>query len=284
MSLRNFLQETETLIAPGIYDSLGAVLVQNAGFRAAYLSGASLAYTRHGLPDIGLVTLSEVAETVGLIRERSELPLIVDADTGFGNALNTQRTVRLLERSGASAIQLEDQTFPKRCGHLRDKSVVPQQEMVGKLRAALDARTSAQTLIIARTDAVAVEGLEAALDRAEAYVEAGADVLFVEALNTTGQMRLVNERFGKRLPTMANMVEGGKTPLLSGVELQELGYSLVIFPGGFVRALTHLGQRYFDSLRRFGTTEPFRDEMLDFQQLNELLGTENLLSKGREYE
>ncbi len=284
MTWKSRFSETGIVVAPGIYDALGAVLVEQAGFEAAYLSGASVAYTRHGRPDLGLVTLTEVADTVGLIRERTSLPLVVDADTGFGNALNTKRTVRLLERSGASAIQLEDQTFPKRCGHLKDKTLIPTNEMVGKLRAALDARQSDQTLIIARTDAVAVEGLEAALDRAEAYVATGVDLLFVEALNTTGQMRLVNERFGPRLPTMANMVEGGKTPLLPASELEQIGYSLVIFPGGFVRALTHMAQRYFSSLKTFGTTEPFQEEMLNFTQLNELLGTQLLLEEGKTYE
>ena len=163
MKLAERLNSDEILVAPGICDAFGMMMVAKAGFEAAYLSGASLAYTRHGSPDIGLVTMTEVAETVSLIREKSELPLIVDADTGYGNAINTQRTVRLFEKCGASAIQLEDQDFPKRCGHLRDKSVIPVREMTGKLKAALDARRSEETLIIARTDAVASEGLDASL-------------------------------------------------------------------------------------------------------------------------
>ena len=264
MSLRKMLQQDTILLAPGIFDALGMMLVENAGFDAAYLSGASLAYTRHGSPDIGLVTMTEVAETVSLIRERSEMPLIVDADTGYGNAINTQRTVKLFERCGASMIQLEDQSFPKRCGHLRDKSVIPAKEMTGKLKAALDARRSSETLIIARTDAVASEGLESTLERAEHYLETGIDVLFVEALTSSGQMRLVNERFSPRIPLMANMVEGGKTPLMSSQELEEIGYSLVIFPGGYVRATTKLATRYFESLKKNGTTEPFLEEMLNF--------------------
>ena len=284
MKLRTRLQDPKILIAPGIFDALGIMLLENAGFEVAYLSGASLAYTHHGRPDIGLVTMTEVAESVRLIRERSETPLIVDADTGYGNVLNTQRAVKLFERCGASAIQLEDQSFPKRCGHLHDKSVISIQEMAGKLKAALDARSSSETLIIARTDAVACEGFDSALDRAETYVETGIDILFVEALSSTGQMRLVNERFGEKLPLMANMVEGGKTPLLSGPELQEIGYSLVIFPGGYVRAITKLGQRYFESLKSHETTVPFLEEMLDFEQLQDLLGTHQLLSQAKEYE
>ena len=153
------------VVAPGVYDALGAVLAERAGFTAAYLSGASIAYCRFGRPDIGLVGMSEVADTLSAIRERVELPLIVDADTGFGNALNVQRTVRLFERAGANGIQIEDQTLPKRCGHLTGKTLVPAAEMAGKIKAATDARQSDQTLIIARTDAVAVEGLEAALER-----------------------------------------------------------------------------------------------------------------------
>jgi len=284
MSLRKMLQQDTILLAPGIFDALGMMLVENAGFDAAYLSGASLAYTRHGSPDIGLVTMTEVAETVSLIRERSEMPLIVDADTGYGNAINTQRTVKLFERCGASMIQLEDQSFPKRCGHLRDKSVIPAKEMTGKLKAALDTRRSSETLIIARTDAVVSEGLESTLERAEHYLETGIDVLFVEALTSSGQMRLVNERFSPRIPLMANMVEGGKTPLMSSQELEEIGYSLVIFPGGYVRATAKLATRYFESLKKNGTTEPFLEEMLNFNQLQSLLGTDEILNQGKGYE
>lgn len=182
MSLQTRLAQHEILLAPGVFDALSALLAEQAGFEAVYLSGASVAYTRLGRPDIGLVTANEVESTVANIRERIAIPLIVDADTGFGNAINVQRTVRMLERAGASAIQLEDQSLPKRCGHLDGKTLVSASEMVGKIRAALDARQSTATLIIARTDAVAVEGLDAAFERAERYAEAGADVLFVEAL------------------------------------------------------------------------------------------------------
>ena len=181
-------------------------------------------------------------------------------------------------------IQLEDQSFPKRCGHLRDKSVIPAKEMTGKLKAALDARRSSETLIIARTDAVASEGLESTLERAEHYLETGIDVLFVEALTSSGQMRLVNERFSPRIPLMANMVEGGKTPLMSSQELEEIGYSLVIFPGGYVRATAKLATRYFESLKKNGTTEPFLEEMLNFNQLQSLLGTDEILNQGKGYE
>ena len=185
--LKARLGDERILLAPGIYDALTGLVAERAGAEAVYLSGASIAYTRFGRPDIGLVTMTEVGEVIAAIRDRISLPLIVDADTGFGNALNVQRTVRMFERFGADMIQLEDQTLPKRCGHLAGKTLVGTGEMVGKIKAALDARSADTTLIMARTDAIAVEGIEAALDRADAYLEAGADVLFVEAPQTDAQ-------------------------------------------------------------------------------------------------
>lgn len=283
-SLRNLLKAPGIVVAPGIYDGLSALLVEQSGFRAAYLSGASLCYTRYALPDIGLVSMNEVADTLGAIRERATLPIIVDIDTGFGNALNVQRTVREFERRGASALQLEDQVTPKRCGHLRDKALIPAAEMAQKIKAALDARHSDDMLIIARTDAIAVEGFDAALDRAEKYVEAGADLLFVEAPENETQMATITKRFGPRVPVMANMVEGGKTPILPADQLGELGFKLVIFPGGTVRALAFTLQDYYARLYATGTTDSFRPRMLDFAGLNTLLGTDSFLSQGRRYD
>src|SRR5580700_2959137 len=207
MKLKSRLSHGGIVVAPGVYDALTASLAAKAGFEAVYLSGAATAYTRLGAPDIGLVTMSEVVETLALIRERVESAIIVDADTGYGNALNVARTVRALERAGAAAIQIEDQSFPKRCGHLADKSLVSLSEMSGKLRAAVDARRSDETLIIARTDAVASEGLDRAMARAGAYAEAGADLLFVEAPKTREQLGAVVASLGHLRPLMANMVE-----------------------------------------------------------------------------
>lgn len=283
-TLKQKLAGPELIIAPGIYDALTALLAENAGFSAVYLSGAAIAYTRFGRPDIGLVSMSEVAETMGCIRERVEVPVIIDGDTGFGNALNTMRTVKLFERCGASAIQLEDQTMPKRCGHLKGKTLVPQQEMVGKLKAALDARRSEETLIIARTDAVAVEGLEPALERAAAYAEAGADMLFVEALQTEEDMRLACDQLKGLAPMMANMVEGGQTPIRSRDELKDIGYSLAIFPGGTVRAVAKLLDGYFASLHKNGTTDPYRDKMYEFNELASIVGTADMLELGKKYD
>ncbi len=282
-SLRSRLAQKPLLVAPGCYDALSALMIERAGFPAAYLSGASIAYTRLGRPDVGLVSLTEVADTIGAIRDRVGLPIIVDADTGFGNALNVQRTVRLFARHGADALQLEDQATPKRCGHLRDKGLVPKGEMVGKLHAALDARPGEDVLIIARTDAIAVEGFEAALDRAEAYVEAGADVLFIEAPTTPEQLDQVCRRFATRIPLLANMVEGGVTPLSDAAALERLGFAVAIFPGGTVRAITRTMEAYFASLAEHGTTAPFRDRMLDFKGINDVVGTEGLLAAGARY-
>jgi 2-methylisocitrate lyase-like PEP mutase family enzyme len=234
--------------------------------------------------DVGLTTATEVEDTLARIGERVAAPLIVDADTGFGNAINVQRTVRAFERAGAAMIQLEDQGFPKRCGHLDGKSVIPVAEMCGKLRAALDARYSADTLILARTDALALEGLDAALDRAEAYLACGVDALFVEALRTPAQMEAACARLATRVPLLANMVEGGKTPLQSAAELQALGFRIAIFPGGTVRAVAHTLQGYYASLRVQGTTGPWRERMLDFDGLNALIGTTELLAQGRRYD
>jgi 2-methylisocitrate lyase-like PEP mutase family enzyme len=278
------LAEPRVLLAPGVYDALTALIAEQAGFEALYLSGASIAYTRLGRSDIGLTTFSEVEDTLARIAERVRVPLIVDADTGFGNALNVQRTVRAFERAGASMIQLEDQTFPKRCGHLDGKSVVATAEMQGKLRAALDARANASTLILARTDALAVEGLDSALDRAEAYLDCGVDALFIEALRTPEQMDAACRRFAGRVPLLANMVEGGKTPVQSADELGQRGFRIVIFPGGTARAVAHTLQGYYASLAHHGSTAPWRDRMLDFDGLNAVIGTAELLASGRRYD
>jgi 2-methylisocitrate lyase-like PEP mutase family enzyme len=283
MNFKTRLTQPTAVLAPGIYDALTALVAEQAGFEALYLSGASIAYTRLARSDIGLTTATEVADTLARITERVSTPVIVDADTGFGNALNTQRTVRAFERAGAAMVQLEDQTFPKRCGHLEGKGVVPAAEMCGKLRAALDARHSEDTLILARTDALAVEGFEAALDRAEAYLACGVDALFIEALRTPEQMAQACARFAGRIPLLANMVEGGKTPIQSADELGRIGFRIVIFPGGTARAVAHTLQRYYASLHTHRTTAPMREQMLDFDQLNDVIGTAAMLEEGKRY-
>ena len=283
MTLKARLQDDKILVAPGVYDALTAAMATEAGFEALYLSGAAVAYTRLGRPDIGLTSVSEMTDTLALIRDRVDVPVIIDADTGFGNALNAQRTMRMYERAGANALQIEDQTSPKRCGHLADKSLIPQAEMAGKIAAMADARASDDTLIVARTDAIAVEGLNAALDRADAYLEAGADVLFVEAPRSAEEMAAVTEQFAGRVPLLANMVEGGETPIQTADDLEARGFSVVIFPGGIVRALARMADAYYRSLFENGSNRPFKDQMFDFNGLNVRLGTDEMLALGKKY-
>jgi 2-methylisocitrate lyase-like PEP mutase family enzyme len=284
MSLKALLDAPDILLAPGVFDALTGLIAEQLGARAVYLSGASIAYTRFGRPDIGLVSMSEVADTIAVLRDRIDLPIIVDADNGFGNALNVQRTMRVFERMGANALQFEDQTLPKRCGHLDGKTLISKEEMAGKVRAACDARDSGGTLVIARTDAIAVEGFDAAMHRAETYLEAGADVLFVEAPQSREQMEAVTRTFGDRVPLMANMVEGGKTPVTDAADLESLGFDLVIFPGGVVRALSATAVDYYQNLLANGSNAAFRNRMYDFQGLNEVIGTADMLALGKEYE
>jgi 2-methylisocitrate lyase-like PEP mutase family enzyme len=282
-NLHSRLTRKPIVVAPGVYDAFTALMAAQVGFATLYVSGAAIAYTRLGRPDIGLVSMTEVAQTVAMIRDRVGAHLIVDADTGYGNALNVARTVREFERVGANAIQIEDQDFPKRCGHLEGKGLIPAAEMCGKLRAALDARRAPNTLIIARTDAIAVEGFDRAIERAIMYANAGADLLFVEAPKTRDDLARMAGALRGRTPLMANMVEGGKTPPLSAAELEAIGFALVIFPGGIVRAFGHLASEYYASLAKHGSSEPFRSRMLDFAGLNELIGTPELLALGKRY-
>ncbi len=283
IDLRQRLSRPEILVAPGVCDALTAIVATMAGFEALYLSGAAVAYARLGRPDIGLATATEMAETMALIRDRVDLPVVVDADDGFGNALNVQRTTRNYERAGANALQFEDQASPKRCGHLDGKVLISAGEMVGKIAAACDARADSRTLIIARTDAIGVEGFDAAINRAGRYAEAGADVLFIEAPKTLEQLRRIPETLGGRIALMANMVEGGQTPITDARQLQAIGYSLVIFPGGVVRAMARCARDYYESLARHGSNEPFRDRMFDFNALNEVIGTPEMLALGARY-
>jgi 2-methylisocitrate lyase-like PEP mutase family enzyme len=283
VNLRERLSQPRVLLAPGVYDALTALIAEQAGFEALYLSGGAVAYTQLGRSDVGLTTAKEAVDVLARITDRVSTPVIVDADTGFGNALNVERTVRDFERAGAAMIQLEDQTFPKRCGHLENKSLVSTAEMCGKVRAAVDTRRSRDTLILARTDAVAVEGLDAAIERAEAYLEAGADALFIEAVRSAADMDRVCGIFAGRVPMLANMVEGGKTPVQSAPELGERGYRIVIFPGGTARFVARQLTGYYGSLKTHGTTVPRQADMFDFDELNALIGTPELLERGRRY-
>jgi 2-methylisocitrate lyase-like PEP mutase family enzyme len=283
MTLRNRLVIPQILIAPGVYDGLTAALATDAGFEALYLSGAAVAYTRLGRPDIGLTTASEMTDTMALIADRTDLPVIMDADTGFGNALNARRTMQSYERAGASALQIEDQVYPKKCGHFSDKSLISSAEMTGKISAMVDARRH-DTLIIARTDAIAVEGFDAAIERAGAYIDAGADMLFIEAPRDSGELKKIADSFKGRVPLLANMVEGGTTPISSATTLQDMGYDVVIFPGGIVRALAKTAQNYYASLKETGSNKSFSDQMHDFDGLNTAIGTPGMIALGERFD
>jgi len=229
-ALRKLLAEPGIVIAPGVYDGITARLVAEAGFAAAYQSGAGVAASVMGQPDIGLLTLTETVAVAKNLAAVLEIPLICDADTGYGNVLNVVRTVRELETAGVAAIQLEDQVAPKRCGHLAGKTIVTADEFVQKLRAAVGQKMRGDTVIIARTDARAVEGFDAAVERAKRYIDAGADVLFFEAPQSVDEIARIGSLFGGQVPLLANQLLGGRTPSLTAAELQDLGYRIVIFP------------------------------------------------------
>jgi 2-methylisocitrate lyase-like PEP mutase family enzyme len=265
------LRQRAIVIAPGVYDAFSARLVERAGFEAAYLSGAGVSYSLLARPDIGLVSLGEMVERVASAAAAAALPLIADGDNGHGNALNAMRTVQLFERAGAAAVQFEDQGFPKRCGHLGGKSLVPVEEMVGKLRAACAARRSRDFLVIGRTDARSVLGLDEALRRARCYREAGADLLFVEAPADRDELAEI-ARALHGTPLVANMVEGGKTPLVPAAELEEMGYALVIYPNSLLRRFAAAGTELLGELRSRGSTSQATAAMCSFDELNELLG------------
>ena len=278
-ALRKLIAGDEIIVAPGVYDGMSARLVQRAGFAAVYATGGGIARSM-GYPDLGLLGLTEVADRLSVIVEHAGVPVIADADTGYGNTLNVRRTIREFERAGVAALHLEDQTFPKRCGHLDDKTVVPRGEMVGKLRAARDAASDADLVLIARTDAIAVEGLEAAIERALAYAEAGADVIFVEAPTSEAQMETIARRVST--PKLLNMFEGGKTPLVPLDRLGALGYRIVIIPSDLQRAAIRAMQDVLTAIRRDGNSRALADRMATFTEREAIVGTAEYLTRDRE--
>jgi 2-methylisocitrate lyase-like PEP mutase family enzyme len=281
-NLRQRLAAPSILVAPGAYDAFTARLIETSKFEAVYFSGAGLSYTSLASPDLGLLTQAEMVDRVRSIANVIDVPLIADGDTGYGNATNVRRTVQLYEQAGASAIQLEDQQFPKRCGHFAGKELIPADEMAGKIRAAVSARESSEFLIIARTDAAGVVGIEAAIERSHKYAEAGADVLFVESPQSESELQTVAQALPDT-PLMANMVEGGRTPLLQAETLERLGYSLVIYPNSLTRLFAQAGLELLEELRRSGSTEALNEQMMSFGELNELLDLETFRSFEDEY-
>lgn len=267
---RRLLERPTPLVLPGCPDALTARLAVAAGFEAVYATGAGLANALLGQPDLGLVTMTEVVDNAARLCDAVEVPVVIDIDTGFGNALNARRTVRAVERAGGAAIQIEDQVFPKRCGHFADKSVVPVGEMLGKLAAVLDARVDASLVVVARTDAIAVEGFERAIERAIAFADAGADVVFVEAPRTREELAALPGRID--VPLVANVVEGGLTPQLSAAELGDLGYRVVLYANTALRVGAAAVRDAFAELRARGDSRGLLNRMLDWKERQQLVG------------
>src|SRR5436305_110516 len=281
--LRELLAGPELLVAPGAYDALSARLIAQAGFSAVYMTGFGTAARRLGQPDVGRLTMSEmVSRASALAAVVGDLPLIADADTGYGNPINVRRTIREYERTGVAGVHLEDQVWPKKCGHMEGKQVIPLDEMVQKIRAAIDARRDADFVIIARTDANAVYGLEDALRRGQAYREAGADALFIEAPRSLEELRAIAASFPD-VPLLFNWAESGKTPLLSLDEIRTLGFKLVIFPVSMLFAATHAMLELLEVLKRGETPVQFRSQLVTFSHFTDAIGLPEIQEFERRY-
>ncbi len=273
--LRQLLKSGKTIIAPGVFDGLSARLVQRAKFEAVYASGGAISRSS-GYPDLGLLSFTEVIDRLSQIVDVVTLPVIADADNGYGNALNVHRTVKQFERIGVAALHLEDQQVPKRCGHLDDKKLITTEEMVQKIHAARDALTDPDFVIIARTDAIAVEGFEQAIARAKAYLKAGADVIFVEAPQSVEQIEAIAKEIPQ--PKLINMFYGGKTPLVPMDRLQQLGYQIVIIPSDLQRAAIHAMQKTLEVIHRDGDSKAIADQLVTFNEREEIIGTKDYLA------
>lgn len=284
MTLKDKVNGPDVLGAIGVHDGLSARLLETAGGSIGFVSGAGISFARFGKPDLGFLTVSDLTDVVRIIADCAPtLDLIVDIDTGFGNAINTAHAVRTLERAGASALQIEDQTFPKRCGHLAGKSVIETSEMVGKVRAACDARHNPETLIFARTDAIGVLGLEAAIARGDAYLEAGADALFLEAPSSYEDMATIAQHFKARAPLIHNLVEGGTTPISTLSALGELGYKLGLFPLASLHAAIPAQTAMINQILATGASAHFEGPIATLADINKLVSLDAALEIGRRY-
>lgn len=268
-TFRHLLARPKAVLMPGAADALTARIIEETGFEMLMFTGAGFANLEFGVPDLGLVTMTEMAEQVARITDAVNIPVLADADTGFGNALNVQRTVRVMERAGAAGIFLEDQIFPKRCGHFEGKEVIAREEMILKLKAALDARTNPDTVIIARTDAYAVHGFEAAIERAQAYAEIGVDATFVEAPRKLSELAEIPKRIP--VPQVINIVEGGKTPPASLETLDEMGFRIVFYANAAMRGAVKGMRHVLEALHTQGTTEGVLDGMISWQERQRLV-------------
>ena len=262
--LRELLRHRKAVLLPGAANALAARVIEDIGFKAIYVTGAGVANTFLGVPDIGLLSVTELASHVSAMREAVALPLIIDADTGFGNAINVSRTIQTLERSGANAIQLEDQEFPKRCGHFFGKSVISRAEMMQKIHAAVDARVDPDLVIVARTDAIAVNGFDDAMERAAAYIEAGADMIFVEAPRSREQIAEIPKRLS--VPQFINIVAGGLTPMIGLGELEKMGYSMVLYANTALQASIAGMQKVLGHLKAHGSLDGVSNQLASFEE------------------
>jgi 2-methylisocitrate lyase-like PEP mutase family enzyme len=280
--LRKLLAGPGCVVAPGVADGLAARLVKLAGFDAVYMTGFGTSITRLGMPDVGLLTATEMVDTASRIVDASELPVVADADTGYGNPINTRRTIRDYEKAGVAGVHIEDQGWPKRCGHLAGKRVIPTAEMVAKIKAACDARRDPDFVIITRTDAIAIEGLDAALERGERYREAGADVLFIEAPVGRAEVERVSKHF-KGVPLLYNMASSGKTPDLPADELAKLGFRIAIYPNWVILAAIPAMQNMLAELKRTGSIAHMRDKVATFKQFTEIAGLPEIMELEERY-
>jgi carboxyvinyl-carboxyphosphonate phosphorylmutase len=281
--LRELLARPDALVIPGAYDALSARLIVQAGFPAVYMTGFGTSASVLGQPDVGLLTMSEmVSRAAALASVTGDVPLLADADTGYGNPLNVRRTIREYERAGVAGLHIEDQVWPKKCGHMEGKQVIAMEEMVQKVRAAVDARQDPDFVIIARTDANAVTGLEDALRRGQAYREAGADVIFIEAPRSLEELRAIGQAF-RGMPLLFNWAESGKTPLLSLSDIQTLGFTLVIFPVSLLFAATHAMLALLELLKTGETPAAYGERMVTFSQFTTQLGLPDIQALERRY-
>ncbi len=279
---RELIAREEILPAMGGYDALSASLIEQAGGEVVYMSGSSVSTSTHAYPDVGVTTMTEMTTRARQMVNAVDVPVFCDADTGYGNPVNVMRTVEEYESAGVAGIHIEDQTFPKKCGHFDDKSVVPTEEMVQKIRAASDARADEAFVLIARTDARAVEGFEAAVERSYAYLEAGADVLFFEAPTSEAELRRVGEEFGD-VPLIANMTEGGETPLFTAAEFEEMGFDIVLYPATGFKAAARAMRDVYEEIAETGTQKGVMDELVSWQGRNDITGLEEIVELEKKY-
>lgn len=279
--MRELFKQNKLVVAPGAHDALTAKIIAKMGFDAVYMTGYGQSASHLGSPDVGLMTMTEMVMRAANTVEATGIPVIADADTGFGNAVNVTRTVREYEKAGVAVIQLEDQVLPKKCGHMTGRQLVSLEEMLGKIRAAVDTRINPDLMIMARTDARTIQGIDAAIERGLAFVENGADIVFIESPESIEEMALINEK----IPclTLANMVEGGRTPMPTNSELEKLGYNVVIYPTASTYMTTKSMMRLWQALKQDGTTKGMIDEMVTFQEFNDMIGLPGIREKEAKY-